>query len=122
MKQVKVTVKAKSDYAFLITYEVQDKAGNVTKETVQYTYYEDAKLDGAVNLRAPYGTEITEEYAKLGVTATNGTGDITDQIKVKIAKYSDDVYAVTYYVNNMDGSTISVVTYFTVEKAPLKEE
>jgi len=119
MKQVKVTVKAKEDYAYNVTYKVADDVGNITSETVQFTYFTDTKIDGVTNQHMiPFGTEITEEYVKYGITATNSEGDCTDKIIVMIDTDGGNKYIVTYSILNEEGNTISIVSYFVVEDEP----
>ncbi len=119
ISQVKVTVKAKFDYAYLVKYEVADEVGNSTSETVQFTYYGDTRIDGVSNhLKVPYGTEITKEYVKQGITASNSEGDCTDKITFKISSYVGEEYIVTYSIPDETGYTISVASYFIVEEEP----
>ena len=117
IKQVKVTIVAKSDYAYNVNYKVADDAGNITSETVQFTYYKDVKIEGVMNhYNLPYGTEITEDYVKEGITATNSEGDCTDKITFKISSYEGGEYKVTYSIKNIDGITMSIGSTFIVSE------
>ncbi|MDF2587967.1 MAG: Choline binding protein [Anaerocolumna sp.] len=117
---IKVSIKAKEDYAYYVTYKVEDKAGNVTSETVQFTYFESSRIDGVSNhIRLPYGTLVTKDFVKEGVTATNSLGeDITDTLTIKLSSYAGEEYKVTYSVTNDSGQVISIVCYYTVSLEP----
>jgi hypothetical protein len=119
-KDINVTIKAKEDYAYYVTYKVEDKAGNVTSETVQFTYFETSRIDGVTNhIQLPYGTIVTKDFAKQGVTATNGMGeDITDTISIKLSSFAGDEYKVTYSITNDNGQVISIVCYYSVSLEP----
>lgn len=122
--KVKVTVKAKGDYAYTITYEVSDEAGNTVSETVQFTYFSGIRIDGVANYtEIPVGTKITEEYVKQGITAMNSNNeDCTDLIEVKISTTDNILYKVTYSITDKDGKAISLVSYYTVNGDPLPAE
>lgn len=119
-----VTVNAISDYGYLVTYQVKDEAGNTTEETVQFTYYKDARIDGVVNqYNISPDVEITDQYVKQGITASLGQEDITDQLSVSITNDNDNKYKVTYTVNNSDDTAISVVAYYyKIETTELTED
>lgn len=121
---IKVTVKAKEDYGFTITYLVKDEAGNETKEITQFTYFEDVRIDGVSNYyNLPYGTKITKPFVREGITALDSEGnDITESMLVTVSSYVNEVYKVTYKVTNDDGKLIQVVCYFTVMLEPEMEE
>ncbi len=116
---VKVSVQALSDYGYILTYSLSDDAGNTTTETVQFTCFKDTKIAGVRNhYNIPYGTEITEEYVRQGVTASNSSGDCTDELTVGIGKKSNEKYEVIYYIKDKSGNTISVVAYYFVAPEP----
>ncbi len=121
---IKVTVKAKEDYAFTITYVVKDEAGNETKEITQFTYFEDVRIEGVSNYyNLPYGTKITKPFVREGIKALDSEGnDITDSMVVTVSSYVDEVYKVTYKVESDDGKLIQVVCYFTVMLEPEMED
>lgn len=113
--QIKVYVTEKSDYGYMVTYEVFDEAGNLTRETVQFTYFSEARLDGIKNQNhIPAGTKIDEAYVSKGVTSTLNGVNTTDQIRITIEETSHGDYMVTYYTNNSDGNGINIVAYFTI--------
>jgi lipoprotein-anchoring transpeptidase ErfK/SrfK len=114
-EQIKIYTAVKSDYAYLVTYEVFDEAGNQTRETVQFTYFSDTRIDGVANQNSiPAGTDINLDYVSQGVTSSlNGT-DTTEQMRIVIDKYSGGVYLITYYTNNSDGNAINIIAYYTV--------
>ncbi|MGB8453273.1 MAG: L,D-transpeptidase family protein [Anaerocolumna sp.] len=120
LDKVKVTVKAKEDYAYLVTYEVSDEAGNITSETVQYTYFKGVRIDGVANhYDIPGGTAISEEYVKQGIAAINSDNEeCTDLMTVKISSMDDKVYQVTYSIADTDGQDISLASYFIVNGEP----
>jgi lipoprotein-anchoring transpeptidase ErfK/SrfK len=113
--QIKVYVTEKSDYGYVVTYEVFDEAGNLTRETVQFTYFSEARMDGIKNQNhIPAGTKIDEDYVSKGVTSTLNGVNTTDQIRITIEETSHGAYMVTYYTNNSDGNGINIVAYFTI--------
>ncbi len=118
--KIKVTVKAKEDYAYLVTYEAVDNAGNATSETVQFTYFKGGRIDGVANyFNLPGGTAVTEEYVKKGITAINSDNEeCTDQMTVAINSADDLVYKVTYSLTDKDGKVISITSAFTVKDEP----
>lgn len=122
--KVKVTVKAKDDYAYTITYEVSDEVGNTVAETVQFTYFAGVRIDGVANYTGiSVGTEITEEYVRQGITAVNSNNEeCTDLIEVKIGTTDNILYKVTYTIADKDGKVISLVSYYTVNGDPLPAE
>ncbi len=117
---IKVTVKAKEDYAYLVTYEVKDNAGNITSETVQFTYFKGIRIDGVANhYNIPEGTVISEEYVKQGIDAINSDNEVcTDLVAVKISSLDNKVYKITYSITDEDGKELSIVSYFTVNGEP----
>lgn len=122
--KVKVTVKAKDDYAYTITYEVADDVGNIFTETVQFTYFAGVRIDGVENRTGvPAGTEITQEYVTQGITAVNSNNEeCTDLIDVKISTADNIQYKVTYAIADKDGKVISLTAYYTVNGDPLPSE
>jgi len=120
---IEVTVKEKEDYAYLVTYVVSDNAGNVTSETVQFTYFKGVRIYGVANhYNIPAGTTITEEYVKQGIDAINSDNeDCTDLMEVRISSSDKKVYKVTYSIADSDGKAISIVSSFTVNKEPEQE-
>ncbi len=118
--KVKITVKAKEDYAYMVTYKVSDDAGNTTSETVQFTYFADIRIDGIMNHGdLPYGTAITEDYVKEGIMAVNSDNvECTDLITVEITGSGNGVYKVTYSIPNSDGTILTVASYYTVKTEP----
>lgn len=120
--KVKVTVKAKDDYAYTVTYKAADEVGNVTSETVQFTYFAGARIDGIYNhYGIPAGTDITEEFVKQGVTAINSDSEeCTDKITVKISTGDNVLYKVIYSIEDNDGKIISITAYFTANGEPLE--
>jgi hypothetical protein len=122
--KVRVIVKAKDDYAYTVTYTVSDEVGNVTIETVQFTYFAGARIDGIYNhYGIPAGTDITEEFVKQGVTAINSDNEeCTDKISVKISTWDNAVYKVTYSIEDKDGKLISITAYFKTDGKPLEPD
>ena len=123
-EDIKVSIKAKEDYAFIVTYSVADTAGNVTEEIVQFTYFKDVRIEGVSNVyNLPYGTKVTKPLVSEGIVVLDSDGnDITDDMAVTLSSYADELYKVTYKVYNDEGNLISVVAYFTVMLEPEIEE
>jgi hypothetical protein len=113
VEDVVINVKEKSDYGYYVSYHVKDKAGNKTSITVQFTYFEDAKIEGVRSQEVPLGTEITNKLAMDGISASNKGGDCTDQVEVRIGDKVDGKYKVTYLIPNTDGSYIDIFAFFT---------
>lgn len=116
---VKVTVEPKEDYAYLVHYEVADKAGNITRETVQYTYFDSARIEGIGNRYGiPKDTVIDDVFALSGIQVLTGddTGS-TDAITVGIWTGDNKTYEITYTIAQQDGKEVSVVCYFTLDAA-----
>ncbi len=114
--KVKVTVKKKDDYSYFVTYELMDNVGNVTSETVQFTYFKGIRIDGVANhFNLPDGTAITEDFVKQGITAVNSDNEeCTDTMSVAINSTDNKVFKVTYSVKDKDGSEVTIVSYYTV--------
>lgn len=115
-KDIMVTIKDKDNYSYIVTYEVMDKAGNLTSETVEFIYFSNTRIDGVMNVHdLPYGTKITKDFVLTYVSATDSNGnDCTDKITVKIDKYENEVYKVTYQIKNEEDELISISCTFTV--------
>ena len=113
VEDVVINVRTNIDYGYYVSYHVKDKAGNKTSITVQFTYFSDARIEGVTNKEVPLGTEITNELAMDGITASNNDGDCTSQVEIQIGDMADGKCKVTYLVPNTDGGYISVISYFT---------
>ncbi len=115
-KDITVTITEKDNYSYIVTYEVTDNAGNVTSETVEFTYFSSTRIDGVENVYdLPYGTKITKDFAMTFVSATDSNGnDCSDKITVRIDKYVNEVYKVTYQITNEEDEIISISCIFTV--------
>lgn len=124
LDKVKVTVKAKDDYAYTVTYEAADEVGNVTSETVQFTYFGGVRIEGVANHSGiPVGTDITKEYVKQGITGINSDNEeCTDLITVKISSTDNILYKVIYSIPDEDGKVISLTAYFIVNGEPVQNE
>lgn len=111
-----VTITDKDDYSYIVTYEVTDKVGNITSETVEFTYFSNTRIDGVENVYdLPVGTKITKDYVMLFVSATDSNGnDCSDKVTVQIDKYENEVYKVTYQITNEEDEVISISCIFTV--------
>ncbi|SHO51235.1 L,D-transpeptidase family protein [Anaerocolumna xylanovorans] len=112
---VKITVEPREDYAFLIHYKVSDKAGNVTKETVQYTYFDSVRIEGVQNrYDVPKDTEMDDVFALSGIHAfASDNTDCTELITVGIWTGDNKNYEITYTIAGQDGKEISVTCYYT---------
>jgi hypothetical protein len=115
-KDIVVTITDKDNYSYIVTYEVMDKAGNLTSETVEFIYFSNTRIDGVMNVYdLPYGTKITKDFVLTYVSATDSNGnDCTDKINVRINKYENEVYKVTYQIMNDEDELISISCTFTV--------
>lgn len=113
-KDIKITVEPIEDYAYFVHYEVTDKYGNVAKETVQYTYYDSIRIDGAVNRHdIPADTTIDDIFVLSDVKAYMADGtDCTDQLMVGVTFIDDTTYEITYSMDLPEGKEISVTCYF----------
>lgn len=112
---VKITVEPREDYAFLVHYKVADKAGNVTRETVQYTYFDSVRLEGVQNrYDVPKDTAMDDVLALSGIKAyTSDNTDCTDLITVGIWTGDNKNYEITYTIAEQDGKKVSVTCYYT---------
>ncbi len=113
---VKITVEPKEDYAYLVHYEVADKVGNITKETVQYTYFDSVRMEGISNRTdIPGDTTIDDTMALTGIQAFNSdnTG-YTGPITVSIQTDDNKNYEITYTITEPDGKEVSVTCYYTL--------
>ncbi|MFV0342840.1 MAG: L,D-transpeptidase family protein [Anaerocolumna sp.] len=115
-KDVIVGVEPINDYAYQITYEVSDEVGNSLKESVQFAYFKDVRIEGVLHVYdIPYGTLIDETFVKRGILAANGENeDYTDRILVDITSSDSKHYLVTYSVQNGDGSMVSLTCNFVM--------
>jgi hypothetical protein len=124
LADIKISMKAIEDYGYLVTYKAKDEAGNITTQTVQFTYFEDVRIDGVTNvLNLPYGTNITKDYVKQGIKATDAKGnDITHLLTIKVSSYAGGEYKVTYSLHAESGQMITVVCYYFVNEEPVTEK
>lgn len=114
-----VIVQPIADYAYLVTYKVTDDVGNTSRESVQFTYFANARIDGVMNrIHIPYGTEVTKEYVMQGVTASIGQINCTDKMTVDIKAETENEYMVTYTIQDENNIPLSVISYVTVATAP----
>lgn len=122
--KVKVTVEAKEDYAYIVTYKVSDEAGNVFSETVQFTYFKGIRIEGVANHTGiPSGTEITEDYVKQGISAINTDNEeCTDLLTVKINTADNILYQVIYTITNKDDKMISMTAFYLVDGEPVETD
>ncbi len=113
---VKITVEPKEDYAYLVHYEVADKAGNITKETVQYTYFDSIRIEGITNrVDIPSDTAMDDVTALTGIQAYNSDDtEYTGPIAVSIWTGDNKTYEITYTITETDGKQISVTCYFAL--------
>lgn len=122
-ENIKVSIHSLSDYAYIVTYKATDDAGNASTETVQFSYFKDTRIDGVKNHKnIPFGTEITEEFVSQGITASNSSGDCTDQITIGLGRKDEVTYEAIYYVPDEAGNTISLTAYYTVESNSMPED
>lgn len=122
-KDIKVSVKESGDYAYIVTYQASDLVGNTVKETVQYTYFPDIKIEGIYNHKdIPYNTKITQEYVMQGIMAVNSNNEeCTDVVVVKIKQVEERLYKVTYQIPGPNTSTISVTCNFALAEKTEEE-
>jgi hypothetical protein len=122
-KDIKVSLKANGDYAYIVTYKASDQVGNTISETVQFTYFPDIKIEGIYHhTNIPYHTEITEEYVMQGIMAVNSNNEeCTDLVKVTIKQIDERLYKVTYQLPAPDDSVISVSCNFSLAEKTEEE-
>lgn len=120
IKDVKISLNQLNDYTYEVTYTLSDRVGNTYIETVQFAYFSDIRIEGVLNVfDIPYGTEINEAFVKRGVlAATKENEDCTENIMVDINTSDNKVYFVTYSIQNMDGSTVSLTCQFVLADKP----
>ncbi len=96
-----------------------DKYGNVTKETVQYTYFEGVRIEGAANrYDIPANATMDDISALANVKAYREDGtECTDQLMVGITYIDDKTYEITYSMDLPEGREISVTCYFYLTEA-----
>ncbi len=118
-KDIKITVQPIEDYAYFVNYEVADKYGNVTKETVQYTYFEGVRIEGAANrYDLPANTTMEDISSLSNVKAYREDGtECTDQLMVGITYIDDKTYEITYSMDLPEGREISVTCYYYLTAA-----
>ncbi|WOO36278.1 L,D-transpeptidase family protein [Anaerocolumna sp. AGMB13020] len=118
-KDIKITVQPIEDYGYFVNYEVADKFGNVTKETVQYTYFKDVRIEGAANrYDLPADATMDDISALANAKAYREDGiECTDQLMVGIAYIDDKTYEITYSLDLPEGKEITVTCYFYLTAA-----
>lgn len=114
---VKITVEPKEDYAYMVHYEVADKAGNITKETVQYTYFDNMRIEGIENrYDIPQDTVIDNAFALSGIQALDSNNtDCAGLLTVNISTEDNKTYEVTYTIIQQQNRKASVVCHFTLD-------
>lgn len=116
LKDIKISIKEIEDYGYRVTYKATDEAGNSTTQTVQFTYFDSVRIEGVSNVfDLPYGTNITKDYVKQGISATDAKGnDITHLLTIKVSSFAGGEYKVSYSIQANTGQTVSVVCYYFV--------
>ncbi len=117
---IDVTIKDNKDNTYTITYTCKDEYGNkATKKAVFTRKVEDTtlKIEGAKDLVVVTGTAIDIDFVKNnGITAYEGTKDITDTIEIDMKQLDNETYEITYTVSNTKGEECSVKVIYVFKK------
>lgn len=113
-KNLKVSISEMVDNKYTITYEITDSEGFIESVTVTVKVIPNVTIVGAKNREVTKDQVVTKEFALEGITATEGTKDVTANIDVTISNVVDNKYTVTYTIVDMAGYSKQVVVTFTV--------
>ena len=111
---VEVSIEKVYDKGDLVTFTVRDSVGNSTTKTVQFTRTDSVVIEGVQNHTVPKGTTVDQEYVMKGVTGLNAGQDATANIVVTISKPVNNVYTVTYELENKYDVYTKIIAYFTI--------
>ena len=112
---IEVSIEKVYDKGHLVTYTVHDSAGNTTTETVQFTRTDSVVIEGVQNHTVPAGTTVDQEYVMQGVTGWNVEKDATANVVVTISEPVNNVYTVTYELENRYDVYTKIIAFFIVE-------
>lgn len=114
--KIQVSIKEVYDKGHLVTYMATDDAGNTSSVTIQLTRCDSVEIHGVKNHVVGKETKITKEFVMDGVTGVNAGKNATDQIEVTISEPKNNVYTVTYYLENEWKVSMKIIAFFTVEE------
>jgi hypothetical protein len=112
--QIKVTISELVDNQYTITYSLTDDNGYIETATATITIVPNVIINGAKNKDITSDIVLTKEVALEGITAKEGTNDVTDDIEVTISDLVDNQYVVTYTVSDSNGFSVQEQVIFTI--------
>ncbi|BCN31998.1 L,D-transpeptidase family protein [Anaeromicropila herbilytica] len=112
--KIKVTISELVDNQYTITYSLTDNGGYEETAEAVITVKPSVVIKGATDRVISSATPLTKEIALQGVTATEGSDDVTDSIEVTISDLVDNKYTVTYTVVDSNGYAVETKVVFTV--------
>lgn len=110
-----ISISDIKDDKYTITYSLTDHDGYTEEVTVTITVTNNIVIYGATDREISSTQDVTEKYALNGVTAKEGSIDLTDKLSVVISKLVDNKYTVTYSVTDSKGFVKEVTVTFTVK-------